>query len=171
MKLPKAFLDDDKRLVNVVVETPKGSRNKFAFDKHSWLFRLKKILPSGLVFPLDFGFVPRSEADDGDPIDVLVVVEQGSYPGCLLECRLIGIIEGEQTKESGKTERNDRLLAVPEASVEYAKLRDISDFSREHLSDLEHFFVYYNAMEGKRYRLLGTKGPEAALDALKKALK
>jgi inorganic pyrophosphatase len=171
MKLPKAFLDEEKGLVNVVVETPKGSRNKFAFDKHSWLFRLKKILPSGLVFPLDFGFVPRSEADDGDPIDVLVVVEQGTYPGCLLECCLIGIIEGEQTEKDGKTERNDRLLAVPEASVEYANLRDIAEFSREHLNDLAHFFVYYNAMEGKSYKLLGTEGPDEAWKAIKKALK
>jgi inorganic pyrophosphatase len=171
MKLPKTFADKHSGLVNVVIETPKGSRNKFAFEHDSWLFRLKKILPSGLVFPLDFGFIPRSEGDDGDPIDVLVVVEQGTYPGCLLECRLIGIIQGEQTGKDGDTDRNDRLVAVPEASVEYANLRDIAEFSRGHLNALEHFFVYYNAMEGKRYRLLGTEGPEAALKTLKKATK
>lgn len=170
MKLPPAFVKEEEGLVNVIIETPKGSRNKYAFEEESWLFKLKKVLPSGTVFPLDFGFIPATKAGDGDPIDVLVVMEQGTYPGTLLECRLIGIIEGEQTGRDGKAERNDRLLAVPDATIEYTPLKDIGDFGHEHLRDLEHFFVYYNEMAGKKYKLLGTKGPQAAIAAVKKAM-
>jgi inorganic pyrophosphatase len=171
VKLPPAFVEGEKSLVNVVIETPKGSRNKYAFDESSWLFRLKKILPSGTVFPLDFGFIPNTKAGDGDPIDALVVMEQGSYPGCLLECRLLGIIEAEQTERDGTVERNDRLLAVPAKSIEYAGMKDMDSFTEEHLKDLEHFFMYYNDMAGKKFKLLGTKGPMAALNAVKKGIK
>jgi inorganic pyrophosphatase len=171
MKLPPAFVKGEEDIVNVIIETPKGCRNKFNFDKSSWLFKLKKVMPSGLVFPMDFGFIPNTKGEDGDPLDVLVAVEQGTYPGCVLECRLLGVIEGEQTEKNGTVERNDRLVAVPEVSIEYARLRDMKDFSEEHLKDLEHFFIYYNKMAGKKYRLLGTKGPTAALNAIKKAMK
>ncbi len=170
MKLPPPFVKDDKALINVVIETPKGSRNKFTFDEGSWLFELKKVLPAGTIFPLDFGIVPGTRAEDGDPLDVLAVAEQGTYPGCLLQCRPIGIIEAEQTERDGKTERNDRVLAVPNASIEYKHLTDIRHFPQEHLRDLEHFFIYYNEMAGKKFRLLGTKGPEAAFAAIKKAV-
>jgi inorganic pyrophosphatase len=171
MKLPPAFVKGEEDIVNVVIETPKCSRNKFVFDEDSWLFRLRKVMPSGLVFPMDFGFIPTTKAGDGDPIDVLVAVEQGTYPGCLLECRLLGIIEGEQTEKDGTVERNDRLVAVPDVSIEYARLKDMDSFSDEHLKDLEQFFIYYNALAGKKYKLLGTKGPTAALKAVKKAMK
>lgn len=171
MKLPPVFVEGEENLINVIIETPKCSRNKFVFDEESWLFKLKKVMPSGLVFPMDFGFIPNTKAGDGDPVDVLVAVEQGTYPGCILECRLLGIIEGEQTEEDGTVERNDRLVAVPDISIEYARLKDMKSFSEEHLKDLEHFFIYYNMLAGKKYKLLGTKGPEEALKALKKAMK
>jgi inorganic pyrophosphatase len=171
MKLPPAFVKGRKNIVHVIIETPKGSRNKFSFEKDSWLFLLKRVLPSGVVFPMDFGFVPHTRAGDGDPLDALVMMEQGTYPGCLLECRLLGIIEGEQTEEDGTRVRNDRLVAVPDMSIEYARLRDMKSFAEEHLKDLEHFFIYYNKMAGKQYRLLGTKGPAAALNAVKNAMK
>lgn len=171
MTLPPAFVEGERSLIHVVIETPKGSRNKYAFEKASHLFLLKKILPAGTAFPLDFGFIPHTLAGDGDPLDALVLMEQHSYPGCLLRCRPIGIIQGEQ-KEKGKTkaERNDRVLAVPEASIDYARIKNIKDLSEEHLYDLTHFFMYYNAMEGRSYRLLGTEGPGQALRAIKEAL-
>jgi inorganic pyrophosphatase len=84
---------------------------------------------------------------------------------------LLGIIEGEQTEKDGTVERNDRLVAVPDVSIEYARLKDMDSFSDEHLKDLEQFFIYYNALAGKKYKLLGTKGPAAALKAVKKAMK
>jgi inorganic pyrophosphatase len=102
--------DEDKK-VQVIIETPKGSRNKYAWDPEQQVFALKKVLPEGMVFPHDFGFIPSTEGDDGDPIDVLVLMDQPVFTGCLVKARLVGVIEGKQTEE-GKSERNDRLLAV-----------------------------------------------------------
>src|SRR5271156_283582 len=93
--------------VQVIVETPAGSRNKFAFDPDQSVFALKKVLPAGMVFPYDFGFLPQTLAPDGDPIDVLLLMDESAYPGCLVASRLIGVIEGEQL-DGKKKVRNDR---------------------------------------------------------------
>src|SRR5919202_2577365 len=97
--------------VNVIIETPKGSRNKFKYDEQRGLFKLSGVLPAGAVFPFDFGFVPSTRGEDGDPLDVLVLMDEPAFAGCLVPSRLIGVIEAEQTEE-GTTERNDRLIAV-----------------------------------------------------------
>src|SRR4051794_16686563 len=104
--------DADEGGVNVVIETPKGSRNKFAYDPASRLFELKKVLPRGIAFPFDFGFIPSTLAEDGDPLDVLVLMDEPAFPGCKVRCRLVGVIEAEQTEKGKKTLRNDRLIAV-----------------------------------------------------------
>src|SRR5207253_9607645 len=114
----------DKELLRVVVETPKGSRNKFAFDPDKEIFELKKVLPEGMAFPYDFGFVPSTEAEDGDPVDVLVLMDQPAFAGCLLKCRPIGIIEAEQTSDH-KTVRNDRIIAVENSTHSYAVVKHI----------------------------------------------
>src|SRR5271166_3514779 len=88
--------EDDKAIIRVVIETPKGSRNKYAFDLEQRVFELKTVLPAGMVFPYDFGFVPSTRADDGDPVDVLVLMDEPAFPDCLLKCRVIGVIQGEQ---------------------------------------------------------------------------
>lgn len=98
-------------LVNVIIETPQGSRNKYKYDEKQKLFALSRVEPSGHVFPFDFGFVPGTAAGDGDPIDVLVITECPTFTGCLIRARLIGVIEAEQTS-NGNTERDDRLIAV-----------------------------------------------------------
>ena len=98
----KPFGTDDKQMLRVVIETPKGSRNKFAFNPNERIFELKKVLPSGMSFPYDFGFVPSTEADDGDPVDVLVLMDEPAFPGCVLTCRPIGVIEGEQGDKKDK---------------------------------------------------------------------
>lgn len=172
MKLPPTFSKDDKRLIHAVIETPKGSRNKFAFDEDSWLFELRKILPSGTAFPLDFGFIPGTRGEDGDPLDCLVVTEQATYPGCYLACRPIGVIMGEQTsaKDSEK-KRNDRIIAVPKASKEYERIAEIGDLGEEHLKDLVHFFIYYNEMAGGTYTFLKTAGAAAAIREIRQGIK
>jgi len=95
----------------VVIETPKGSQNKLAFEPRYRTFVLTGVLPAGAVFPFDFGFVPSTRGDDGDPLDVLVLMDAPVFPGCVVPSRLIGVIEAQQL-EDGKTEKNDRLLAV-----------------------------------------------------------
>src|SRR4030095_8345221 len=97
--------------VRVIIETPKGSRNKFKYDPVSRMFKLSKVLPEGMVFPYDFGFVPLTKGDDGDRLDVLVLMDEPTFPGCLLECKLVGVLEAEQ-EEKKKKKRNPRLIAV-----------------------------------------------------------
>jgi len=96
-------------LIRVIIETPKGSRNKYAFDAKQRIFQLKKVLPAGMAFPYDFGFIPSTIADDGDPVDVLVLMDEPAFPGCLLGCRPIGIIEGEQARRNSASETTELL--------------------------------------------------------------
>ena len=162
----KPIDSDDKQLLRVVIETPKGSRNKFAFDAEEHIFELKKVLPSGMEFPYDFGFVPSTQADDGDPIDVLVLMDEPAFPGCLLTCRPIGVIEGEQGDKKQK-ERNDRIVAVERDAHSWADIKTIDDLGGQFKRELEEFFVNYHKLSGKQYRVLGMKGPEQARKLVK----
>lgn len=147
--------------VQVVIETPKGSRNKYSFDPEQKIFTLKKVLPAGMAFPYDFGFIPSTKAEDGDPTDVLVLMDEPAFPGCLLKCRVIGIIEGEQGKKK-KCERNDRIIAIEQANHSYARVRHIDQLGKHFLKELQEFFVNYHDLQGKKYRILDTKGPKEA---------
>jgi len=142
-------------LVNVIVETPRGSRNKFDFDPDLKIFRLKKVLPTGMVFPFDFGFIPNTRAEDGDPVDALVIMDEQAYPGCLVECRLIGILEAWQKEIDAPKVRNDRLVAVADCSILYADLLDIKDLNKNIVKELENFFIDYNRHEGKKFIPIG----------------
>src|SRR5215471_6950859 len=141
-------LTGDGKTINVIVETPKGSRNKFAFDEERRIFRLKKVLPVGMAFPYDFGFIPSTLAEDGDPVDVLVLMDEAAFPGCLLRGRLIGIIQGEQGKKK-KYERNDRIIAIEEANHSYANVKHVTDLGKEFVKELEEFFVNYHELDGE----------------------
>jgi inorganic pyrophosphatase len=157
-------------LLQVIVETPKGSRNKFSFDVDQEIFSLKKVLPAGMVFPYDFGFLPKTLADDGDPIDVLLLMDEPAFPGVLVPSRLIGVIEGEQI-DGKKRIRNDRLVAIADANHMYANVRKLDDLPKQFLRELEDFFVNYHRLEGKEYKLLGCKGIAEAETLIKKAKK
>jgi inorganic pyrophosphatase len=163
-------IDKKDGLLQVIVETPKGSRNKFAFDPEQTIFALKKVLPAGMVFPYDFGFLPQTIADDGDPIDVLLLMDEPAFPGCAVRARLVGVIEGEQL-DGKKKIRNDRLVAVAEANHMYANIRKLKDLPAQFLRELEDFFVNYHSLEGKKYRLLGCKDSQVALTLIKQAQK
>ncbi len=163
----KPTLDEDG-LVQVIIETPAGCRNKFAFDPEQSIFVLKKVLPAGMTFPYDFGFLPRTQGGDGDPLDVLLLMDQPAYPGIAVKARLIGVIEGEQI-DGKKRIRNDRLVAVAAVTHEYGKVRKLKDLPREWIKELENFFVNYHKLEGKAYRLLGCQGAGTAFGLIKKA--
>jgi inorganic pyrophosphatase len=160
--------DDD--IVNSVIETPMGSRNKFKFDEKIGTYALAGVLPQGMVFPHAFGFVPGTKAADGDPEDVLVVMDLPVFTGCVVPSRLIGVIEAQQT-EDGKTERNDRLIAVAAHSRDYSDVNNLKDLNDNMLYEIEQFFVNYNKEKGKKFKILGRKGPREALKLLKKSLK
>src|SRR5688572_15882251 len=163
-----APFEDD--CVMVVIETPKGSPNKLAFEPRYGTFVLKGVLPAGAVFPFDFGFVPSTRAEDGDPLDVLVLMDAPVFPGCIVPSRLIGVIEAEQT-EDGETERNDRLLAVAANSAAHRSIKTLSDLSQDLVAQIEHFFVSYNEMKGKRFEVKGQAGQKRALTLVTAAVK
>jgi len=155
-------------LLQVIIETPKGSRNKIAFDDKQKIFVVKKVLPAGMVFPYDFGFLPKTLAPDGDPLDVLLLMDEPAYPGIAVRSRLIGIIEGVQN-EGKKENRNDRLLAVAEMNHLYANIKSPDDLPQRFLHELEEFFVNYHELEGKKYKLLGVRGSSQARRVIKEA--
>lgn len=162
---------DDGRLVQVIVETPKGSRNKYAYDPEQRVFTLSRVLPTGMVFPLDFGFLPQTLAEDGDPEDVLLIMDEPACPGIAVRARLIGIMEGEQTEQDGTKSRNDRLLAVADATQESAHIHELAQVPKVQLKQIEEFFVNYHRLQGRRYKTLGWKGVDAARRQVKKARK
>ncbi len=164
----RPFNDSDS--VQVVIETPKGSRNKYAFDPDLRSFKLSRVLPDGMMFPYDFGFVPSTKAEDGDPIDVLLLMDESAFPGCVIESRLVGVIEGEQI-EDRQTERNDRLLAVANESHSHSDLKDISDLNSKVIKELGEFFVNYHRLDNVKFKVLGTKGPKEAQRLLEKSIK
>jgi inorganic pyrophosphatase len=161
--------DPASGLVNVVVDSPKGSRNKYKYEEDSGLWRLSKVLPLGMTFPFDFGFVPSTHGQDGDPLDVLVLLDEPAFPGCVVPSRVIGVLEAEQT-EDGQTLRNDRLIAVVETRYNPASFRSLDELSPQTLAEVEYFFISYNGMQGRQFSILGRQGPDRAHEVLEAAL-
>jgi inorganic pyrophosphatase len=162
--------DAQSERFRVVIETPRGSRNKFKYDEELGLFVLDKVLPPGTVFPFDFGFLPSTRGDDGDPLDVLVLMEEAAFPGCVVPARLIGILEAEQTDQE-KTVRNDRLIAVLEARFNRPEIESLKELSGQQLDAVEQFFVSYNRLEGRQFKPLGRHGPKRALAAVQEGMR
>jgi inorganic pyrophosphatase len=161
-------LDIQSRSCRAVIETPAGCRSKYDYDEESGLFTLAGILPAGLAFPLAFGFVPGTLAEDGDPVDVLVLADEGLPVGCLLEVTLLGVIEAEQT-EQGRTCRNDRLVAKVSQSRTFADVHDLERLGKAFTDELVSFFVTYNELKGKRFEVKATGGPERACALIEQA--
>jgi inorganic pyrophosphatase len=158
-------LDVKERTCSVIIETPKGRRNKFDYDRESNLFRLGGLLPEGMAFPFDFGFAPSTRGDDGDPLDVMVLMDEPAHVGCLLDVRIVGAIEAEQTQD-GITEINDRLLAVAIHSYSHDHVVSIHDISDSVLEQLEEFFISYNKQRGKKFKVKKRSGPKRAVEIL-----
>jgi len=160
---------DDDGVVNVVIDTPKGSRNKYKYDEKLGVFRLAKVLPAGASFPFNFGDVPGTLGDDGDPLDVLVLMDDAAFVGCLVPVRLVGVIEAEQ-EDGGKAIRNDRLIAVASESRDHADVRKLDDLSSSLLGEIEHFFVSYNAARGRRFTPKKRSGSRRAMTLLQEGI-
>ena len=151
----------DRAQLQVIIETSKGSRNKFKYDEELGLFKLSGVLPAGAVFPFDFGFVPATVGGDGDALDVLVLMDEPAFVGCLVEVRLIGVIEAEQTEDE-ETTRNDRLIGVADQAKDHKGIRRLGQLNDHLVAEIEHFFVSYNEMKGKVFKPLGRHGPKRA---------
>jgi inorganic pyrophosphatase len=150
--------------VDVVIETPKGSAEKYDYVPDTPFFKMKKILPSGMVFPYDFGFIPNTKGEDGDPLDVIVISEFNSFPGVIIKCRIIGALTAEQSEKekSNKMIRNDRYLAVPKCSNIFENVKELKDLPKKITDQLVEFFVEYNRLEGKKFKALGKVDPKEA---------
>jgi inorganic pyrophosphatase len=157
-KLPH-LLDGPAKTCRAIVETPKGRQCKFDYDPVSGLFELAGLLPTGMSFPLAFGFIPSTVGEDGDPIDVLVLAEEDLPIGCLLSVRLLGVIEAEQTEE-GQTVRNDRLVARAMHSRLFGDIAEVADLGEAFTNELGQFFTAYNTLKGKSFevRSIGKAG-------------
>ncbi|MGY4573426.1 inorganic diphosphatase [Bradyrhizobium sp. USDA 3256] len=157
----------DEKNIHSVIETPRGSTCKLEFDPDLKAFTLAKPLMVGLTYPYDWGFIPSTKADDGDPLDVLVIHDSQTYPGVVLPCRPIGILEILQIRK-GRKERNDRVFAAPDRSPLETNLKDIRHLPSRAVEELEQFFRATNALENKELEFLGWRGPGAAVRAIKR---
>ncbi|MBA3633817.1 MAG: inorganic diphosphatase [Acidobacteria bacterium] len=164
------FAEESEEL-NVIIDTPKDSRNKYKYDEKLGLFKLSGVLAVGHSFPYDFGFIPQTLGGDGDALDVLVLMEEPAFVGCLVPSRLIGVIEAEQTERDGKTERNDRLIAVSSNSKTHENIKTINDLNKTLVEQIEHFFISYNEAKGKNLKPLGHFGARKAKSLVEDGIK
>ena len=157
-RLP-SFDEDDN--LTAIVEATRGSRNKFKFDEKHGVFRLDGVLPAGASFPFDFGFVPSTKADDGDPIDVLILMDEPAFVGAVVPARLVGAIQAEQS-EAGETVRNDRLISIACTSHTYRGVDKLEDLPPNLMEEIEHFWISYNEIKGKTFTPIGRVGARGA---------
>jgi inorganic pyrophosphatase len=168
LQLPVRSAGDD---VHVVVETPRGSAAKLEYDPELEAFTLSKSLILGLTYPYDWGFIPSTRGEDGDPLDALVLHDAATAPGLVLKCKIIGVLEVLQTKRGKKGIRNDRLIAVPRESHRAQADRNARDLPKQVRKEIEKFFVATDELEDKELEFLGWKGPKAGLRLIAKAEK
>ena len=152
-------------LVSAVVEIPAGSRNKYELDKESGLIKLDRVLYSAVHYPGDYGFIPRSLHLDGDPCDVLVLINEPTFPGCLIDVRPIGVL-----KMLDRGEPDDKVLCVPANDPFYGEYFDIADIPQHYLKEVEHFFHIYKDLEGRRVQTVGWEKSEAALRVVSESI-
>lgn len=169
MKLPQPFIEGTED-INAIIETPKGSRNKYIYDEEYDIIKLKKALPAGMVFPFDFGFIPSTIAEDGDPMDILVLTDASTFPACLVECKVLGIIKVEQEKHGEKV-RNDRVIAVQLDSRLYSSANNIDDLPEGLVDEIVNFFASYNNSSDDVFNSLGNEGPDTAIKLIKDSIK
>ncbi len=162
---PTKKLRADPYGINMVVETPRGTRHKYALNEEIGLIEWSRTLPNGMLWPCDFGFVPQTLAGDGDALDVALLIEEGTFPGCIVQARIVGMIGFVKNGEE-----NNRLLAVPAtkggAGSHWTDVKDIGDLSTRQVREVEAFLTQYNKFEGAKIELTGIGDRDAALAAV-----
>lgn len=143
-------------IINVLIEIPAGSKNKYEFDKDMNAFALDRVLYSSVQYPFDYGFIPNTLADDGDPLDGMVIMDQPTFPGCVIACRAIGMLE---MIDGG--DRDEKLLCVPDKDPRYANVTSIKDIPQHRLAEIAEFFKTYKNLEKKVTEILGWKDADA----------
>jgi len=160
--------DDDLR---VVIETPRGSRNKYSYDPDCDCIQLSTVLPEGMVFPYGFGFIPSTLAQDGDPLDVLILMDEPVVPGCIVRARLIGAIEAEQKEKDEDWTRNDRLIAVATHAQTHDGARRLADLRPHLVTEIKEFFVTYNKLRDRKFKPRNEASPQKARKLVEAGMK
>lgn len=150
--------------VEAFVEIPKGSSNKYEYDQERKVLVLDRPLFSPMFYPADYGFVPDTLADDGDPLDIMVLMANPTFPGCLIGCRVIGMFL--MSDEKG---HDEKIIAVPVSDPRYAEIQEVDDMGPHLKLEFEHFFSQYKQLEGKKVTVEGWAGRKQALEALARA--
>src|SRR5260370_39296498 len=148
-------------IVRMIVEIPKNSSNKYEYDGKLRVFRLDRALYSPLHYPGDYGFIPGTLALDNDPLDVLALVDEASYPGVLIAVRPVGVLEMVDQDEP-----DQKILAVPNRNPRFDQVHTIDQVFPHNLREIEHFFTIYKELEGKRTEMRGWRGPREAREAI-----
>lgn len=161
--------DQTSGTVTAVIETPKGSPNKYDYDESCAAFRLAGVMPEGTTFPYDFGFIPSTVAEDGDPLDILVFLDAPVIAGCILTVRLIGVVEAKQRKKGEDWIRNDRLLAVATHAHTHQHIETLDDLRPRLVDEIEAFFRHHNDMKGSEFKPVNRDGPKRARKLLGEA--
>ncbi len=152
---------NDEKVVYVVVEIPKGSRNKYEFDKELGAIKIDRVLYSSMVYPGDYGFIPQTLYDDGDPLDIFVMTNEPTFPGCIIAARPIGLF---RMKDKG--EPDEKILAVPVNDPFFRDYHDISDIPQHFLAECAHFFAVYKDLEGVYVKTLGWERAASAQERI-----
>ena len=147
--------------IDIVVEIPKGSRNKYEYDEKRHLIRLDRVLYSSVHYPVDYGFIPDTRAPDGDHLDVMVVVEEATFPGCIVSVRPIGLLR--MLDEKGE---DYKILAVPTRDPRFDTIRELGDLPSHWLREIENFFQTYKYLEGVPTEVLGWEGADKATETI-----
>jgi inorganic pyrophosphatase len=155
----------------VVIETPAGGRTKYKWDDKAHAYRAGRVLPLGMAFPFDFGFVPGTKAEDGDALDALVIADAPLTVGALVECRVLGAMRIATAEEAGDVEtvENDRLICVPARSLRGAEWKKLDDIGKPLADEIESFFKTYVERQGRKVEVKGQVGPQAAVNLVKKS--
>jgi inorganic pyrophosphatase len=163
-------IDEDDNVL-AVIETPRGTRTKLTYDEKLGAFTVTKVLPQGMTFPFDFGFIPSTKGGDDDPVDVLVLIDEALPTGTVVATRLVGVIEAKQTERDGESAENSRLIAVATRCQLFSEVKTLEDLPKSVIEQIEHFFVSYNEQAGKKFEPTGRFGPKKARKLVEKAMR
>lgn len=151
-------------IVEALIEIPAGSQNKYEFDKEKGVLRLDRVLFSPVHYPTDYGYIDETLEEDGDPIDILVMVTNPTVPGCVIDCRVVGVLAMADDKGV-----DNKLLGVPIKDPRFDQVKDLADVPPHVLREIEHFFKTYKDLEGKTTEIQGWKGAAEAGQILDRA--
>jgi inorganic pyrophosphatase len=157
--------DDIPNIINVIVEIPKGSKNKYEIDKKNGLIKLDRAMKSAQDYPFDYGFVPQSLWDDGDALDVVLLTTYPLFPGILVEARPVAVM---RMIDGG--EGDDKVIAVPKNDPRFEEIHDLADINKHTVKEIKHFFETYKTIDGKKVEINGVEGKVEAYEAVKKGL-